>query len=87
MKKKNFRMKWFLLITVPVIIAGLLLLGVADGSSEKDDSLLKENTVSAVPVSNGISAGFAAYQEPTDLRASPNMDNCLLFKNILVYIP
>lgn len=80
-------MKWFLLITMPVMIAGLLLLGVADGSSEKDDSLMKENTVSAVPVSYGMSAGGAAYQEPTDHQPCPNMDNCLLFKNILVYIP
>ena len=80
-------MKWFLLITLPVMIAGLLLLGVADGSSEKDDSLLKENMVSAVPVSYVISTGGAAHQEPADLQPSPNMDNCLLFKNILVYIP
>ncbi len=80
-------MKWFLLITVPLMIAGLLLFGVADSSSEKDDSLLKENTVSAMPVSYGISAGGSVYLETTDIQASPNMDNCLLFKNILVYIP
>lgn len=80
-------MKWFLLITVPLMIAGMLLFGVADGSSEKDDSLLKENTVSSMPVSYGISTAGAVYQETTDLQPSPNMDNCLLFKNILVYIP
>jgi len=80
-------MKWFLLITVPVLTAGLLLLGVADGSSEKNDSPTEENTVSVVTVSYGISAGGAAYLEPTDPQPCPNMDNCLLFKNILVYIP
>jgi len=80
-------MKWFLWKPMPVIVAGLLLLGVANDSSRKDDSPRKEKTVSAVPVTRGISAGGDTFQEPTDPRTCPNMDNCLLFKNILVYIP
>lgn len=80
-------MKWFLLITAPVLTAAVLLLGVADGASEKNDSPLKVNTASAMPVSYGISVGGSAHPGPTDPQPCPSMDNCLLFKNILVYIP
>lgn len=80
-------MKWFLWIPMPVMMAGLLILGIANGSSRKDDSPRKENAVSAVPVTRGISSGGDTYQEPMDPRTCPNIDNCLLFKNILVYIP
>ncbi len=80
-------MKWFILISVPVMITGWLLFGIAVGTSEKPDSPKTESIgYTQWSVANAISAGDASYPEQTYTKPEPDTDQSLLFKNILVCI-